>query len=196
MQRRFFLAGATALTALFSASSSVALTKASAQALIDRLSKDILAVINTGKTGTALYKDFDKLFGKYATVDAIAKKCLGPAWRSASKSDQTAYVRAFRGYISRKYGKLFREFIGATIKVQSAKAVKSGYLVKSRVKLASGNPFSVDWQVVERNGKVQFFDLYLQGISMIKSEREEIGIMLDKSGGKVSRLIPLLKKAG
>ncbi|PCH97039.1 MAG: ABC transporter [Rhodobacteraceae bacterium] len=196
MQRRFFLTGATALTALFTAGPSLALTKASAQALIDQLSKDILSVINTGKTGAPLYKEFDKIFGKYAPVSAIAKKCLGPIWNSTSKSDQKAYVRAFRGYISRKYGKLFREFIGSTINVKSAKAVKSGYLVKSRVKLASGSPFAVDWQVYERNGKTQFYDLYLEGTSMIKSERIAIGIMLDKSGGKVSRLIPLLKKAG
>ena len=41
-----------------------------------------------------------------------------------------AFTKAFRGYISRKYGKRFREFIGGKIEVRGARPVKSFFEVK------------------------------------------------------------------
>jgi phospholipid transport system substrate-binding protein len=173
-----------------------ALGKPGAEKLINNLSRDVMNVINSGRKGNAMYREFDKVFGKYAAVDSIARACLGPPWRTASAAQQKAYIAAFRGYLSRKYGKRFREFIGSEIKVVSSKPVKSGYLVKSIVKFKGSAPFQVDWQVFERNGTIQMFDLYIEGISMIKSEREEVGVMLDKSRGNIDKLVSRLNKAG
>ncbi len=195
--RRIFIGGAFASAAMIAVpSSGFALTKSEAEKLIGNMTRDVYNVINSGKKGAAMYRDFDKVFGKYAAVNAIARACLGPPWRTASASERNAYTTAFRGYLSRKYGKRFHEFIGSRINVVSSRAVKSGYLVKSVMKLNGSSPFNVDWQVFERNGTIQMFDLYIEGISMIKSEREEVGSMLDKSGGKISKLVTRLNKAG
>ena len=195
--RRVFLGGLTTSVALTTFSTAgYALTKQEAEKLIGKLSSDIFKVINSGKSGNAMYRDFDRIMGKYAAINAIARTVLGPPWRSATPAQQSAYIKAFRGYISRKYGKRFREFIGSEIKVVSAKKVKSGVLVKSVVKFKGSSPFTVDWQVFERGGKTQMFDLYIEGISMIKSEREEVGSMLDRSGGKIDKLIKKLNAAG
>lgn len=195
--RRTFLGGLTTSVALAAFSTAgLALTKQEAEHLIGRLSGDIFTVINSGKSGNAMYRDFDRVMGKYAAINAIARTVLGPPWRSATPAQQNAYIKAFRGYLSRKYGKRFREFIGSEIKVVSARKVKSGVLVKSVVKFQGSAPFTVDWQVFERGGKQQMFDLYIEGISMIKSEREEVGSMLDRSGGKIDKLIKKLNAAG
>jgi len=195
--RRIFLGGMTTTVALATFSTSgFALSKQEAETLIGHLSDDIFNVINSGKTGNALYRDFDRVLGKYAAINAIARTVLGPPWRSATPAQQKTYTAAFRGYLSRKYGKRFREFIGSEIKVVSAKNVKSGVLVKSVVKFSGSAPFSVDWQVFERGGKQQMFDLYIEGISMIKSERSEVGSMLDRSGGNIDKLIKKLNASG
>jgi phospholipid transport system substrate-binding protein len=195
--RRTILAGITASFALVVLPTvGFALTKAQAEKIIDNLSDDIYVVINSGKSNAAMYRDFDRVLGKYAAIDAISRSVLGPPWRSATPAQQKAYTKAFRGYVSRKYGKRFREFIGSEIKVVSARKVKSGVLVKSIVKFQGSEPFVVEWQVFERNGKQQMFDLYIEGISMIKSERDEVGSMLDKSGGKIDKLITKLNAAG
>ena len=39
------------------------------------------------------------------------------------------------------------------------------------------------------------FDIIIEGISMLKLEREEIGNVLDKRGGDLNRLIADLKQA-
>lgn len=195
--RRSFLLGAAATAGLASMpTASFALTTAGAEKLINTLTDDIFRVINSGKKGAALYKEFNRIFNRYAAVSAIARTTLGPPWRSATDGQKQAYVNAFSGYLSRKYGKRFREFIGAEIKVVSAKSVKRGVLVKSNVKLKGKSPFTVEWQVFDRGNNPQMFDLYIEGISMIKSEREEIGSLFDRSGGKMDKFIERLKKAG
>ena len=40
------------------------------------------------------------------------------------------------------------------------------------------------------------FDLIIEGISMLRLEREEIGNMLDRRGGDLNKLIAHLKTAG
>lgn len=195
--RRVFLTGLSTFAGLaMLPSAGFSMTKANAKNLINSLSNDIFKVINSGKSKSAMYNDFNRILGKYAAIEAIAKTTLGPPWRSATPAQQKAYITAFRGYLSRKYGKRFREFIGAKINVVSTKPVKSGYLVKSIVKLQGSSPFELEWQVFERKGKIQMFDLYIVGISLIKTEREEIGAMLDRNGGNIDKLTATLNISG
>jgi len=172
-----------------------AITKNEATQLIDKLSSEIFTVINSGKSEKSMYRDFGKVFTKYADVPTIARSALGVARRSASAGQMRSYSSAFQGYISRKYGKRFREFIGATIKVTRTRKTKRGYLVTTKVKFVGSAAFIVDWQVSDASGKNKMFDLIIEGISMLTLERTEIGNMLDRRGGNLNKLIADLKKA-
>ena len=69
---------------------------------------EVNSVINSGKSETAMYGDFERIFAKYADVSAIARSALGPAARTASAAQMSAFTKAYQGYISRKYGRRFR----------------------------------------------------------------------------------------
>ena len=100
--RRTFLGGiATSIALTVLPSTGFALTKSGAEKLIGNLSSDIFKVINSGKKGASLYKEFDRILGKYAAINAIARTTLGPTWRAATPAQQKAYTKAFRGYLSR-----------------------------------------------------------------------------------------------
>ena len=172
-----------------------ALSQQDAESLIGKLTDDIFKVINSGKSESAMFRDFERIFVKYADVPVIARSSLGVARRSASKSELSAYTKAFQGYLSRKYGKRFREFIGATIEVTKSQKSKRGYLVDSNVTFKGKRPFLVQWQVSDASGRDRMFDIIIEGISMLRLEREEIGAMLDRRGGDIGKLIAHLKKA-
>lgn len=195
--RRGFLAGAGAL-ALAAAlpRGALALTTDQARSLIDAVANQINAVINSGKAETAMYREFERIFNRYADVNTVARFCLGPAAREASSSQMSSYTKAFTGYVSRKYGKRFREFIGGKIIVRSAGPVKSYYQVKGTADLRGQAPFDVAFLVSDRSGKPLFFDLSIEGISLLKTEQGEIGAMLDKQRGSIDGLVAALKKAG
>lgn len=173
-----------------------ALTVDEARGLIDKLLGEINGVINSGASEAAMIGKFESIFARYADVGYIAKSALGPAGRSASAGDIAAYVKAFQGYISRKYGKRFREFIGGEILVKDAKPVKSFFEVVSLAKLQGQAPFEVRWQVFEKGGKRLFFNLIIEGVNMLATERTEVGAMLDKAKGSIPGLTTALGSAG
>jgi phospholipid transport system substrate-binding protein len=123
------------------------------------------------------------------------RQALGVAAKSASKAQMSSFTKAFQGYISRKYGSRFREFIGGRIEVTDARAVKSYYEVISVAHLKGQAPFDVRWHVSDKSGKNLFFNIIIEGVNMLASERTEVGAMLDKRKGNIDALITDLKTA-
>ncbi len=193
--RRTVIAGGLAIASVsIMPFPALALTNSEAVDLIGKLVADLNKIINSGKPDSALFRDFETLFNTYGDVPIIARSALGVAWRTSSNAQQKRYVKAFSGYMARKWGKRFREFQGGKIVVKGAKKTKRGYLVNSTAILKGQPPFSVDWQVSDKSGKNLMFDLLIEGISLLVTERTEITAMLDKRKGNVNTLIADLKK--
>ncbi len=195
ISRRAVLGGLSAL-GVAAATPATSLTADAARDLITRAVADINAVINSGKSESAMYRDFEAIFRRYADVPTIARSALGPDARSASRAQLSAFADAFTGYLARKYGKRFREFIGGSITVRSAQPVKSFLEVRATADLPGQAPFAVTFLVSDRSGRDLFFDLLIEGISLLKTERTEIGAMLDQRRGDIDLLIRDLQTAG
>ncbi|KGB82461.1 MAG: ABC transporter substrate-binding protein [Pseudomonadota bacterium] len=195
--RRAALAGLIALPAAFALPrSAFALNTAEARALIDGLVAEINRVINSGMSEAKMFVAFENIFIKYSDVPIIARSALGIAARSATPSQMEAFTVAFRGYLSRKYGRRFREFIGGRLEVNEARAVKSFYEVKTTAYLKGEAPFDVTFLVSDKSGRDLFFNMYIEGVNMVASERTEIGAMLDQRRGNIDLLTQDLRKAG
>lgn len=193
-RRRALLAGGAVYAGLLLAGTPVlAFTVEQARALIDRAIGEVNATINSGKPEAAMLKDFEGIFARYADVPTIARSALGPAARSASPAQMSAFTEAFRIYISRKYGRRFREFIGGQIEVTGAQTLKSYYEVLTVAKLRGKAPFDMRWHVSDRSGRQLFFNIIIEGVNMLAAERTEIGSMLDRRRGDINALIADLK---
>ena len=173
----------------------LALDVGQARGLIDDVVGEINRVISSGGSEAAMLGQFEALFVRYADVPVIARSVLGPAGRQASPAQMQAFTKAFQGYISRKYGRRFREFIGGRIEVADARAVKSYYEVITTDFLRGEAPFEVRFQVSDKSGRLLFFNIIIEGVNMLASERTEIGAMLDRQGGNLDALISELQTA-
>ena len=194
--RRAVLGVVLVLAAAFTMpQASSALSNSSAEALIDKVVADINRVIGSGKSESAMLKDFEGIFERYSDESYIAAYAMGVDARRATSAQKRAFSDAFGTYISRKYGKRFREFIGGTIDVNGVKKVKSWYEVRAVVKLRGKAPFDVTFFVSDRTGKDLFFNIYIEGVNLLLSEREEIGAMLDRRGGNIDAMIADLRAA-
>lgn len=195
--RRFFLSTACAgLAALALPLPAFALTEARAASLVNEVVTEINRVIASGKSESAMIRDFEKLFVRYGDVPIMARYALGPDARTASPAQLKSFTQAFQGYISRKYGKRFREFIGGEVTVKTARKIKAGYEVKTSVKLQGQAPFDVTFLVSDKSGKDKFFNMFIEGVNLLLTERTEIGSMLDRRKGDLNALIRDLASAG
>ena len=127
---------------------------------------------------------------RYADMPAVAASVLGPPWRGASAAQKQAFVAAFQHYLSRRYGKQFRDYKNARINVTGAQRRRQGRGAgrdhggaprpgRHRRRLAGQRP--------QRPAKV--VNLIIEGVSMLANERAEIGAMLDAQRGSLDGLI-------
>lgn len=184
VSRRAILASIAAVAIL--PAQAFAFSAGQAETLIDKVVGDINGIINSGKSEATMYVDFERTLVRYADMDNIARSALGPPARSASAAQLSAFTKAFQTYIARKYGSRFREFIGGKIEVKSTQKINSIYDVRCTAILKGEAPFDISFIVADRSGK--FIDLTIEGISLLKSERAEIGAKLDKAGGDIVKL--------
>lgn len=173
-----------------------ALDTGQAKALIQKSLDEVYAVINSGRPPAQMYRDFEAIFARYADVEVIARSALGPAARGAAPAAFAAYKQAFQGYIGRKYGKRFHEFIGSRIEVTGARPVKSFFAVTSVAHLKGRSPMEVEWHVSDKSGQSRYFNIIIEGVNMLASERAEIGAMLARRKGDISALTADLQQAG
>lgn len=192
-RREFAILGISAAFVAATPLRLTAMTVDQADALVGKLIGEINGVINSGKSESAMYSSFEDIFARYADVNYIAQSALGPAGRSASAAQKAAFTKAYTRYLSVKYGKRFREFIGGKIEVKDAHPLKSFFEVVSMAKLQGQAPFEVRWHVFEKGGKSRFFNIIIEGVNMLASERSEVGSLLDKNKGDIDKLIAALK---
>ena len=190
--------GALGALAVFGAvpDPAAALTQGQARSLIDAVMADVHAIINSGQSEARMIARFEELFANYGDVPVIARSALGPPARAASSAQLNAFTAAFRGYMARKYGRQFREFIGASVEVVSARQVQSFWEVISTMTLRGRAPFEVRWHVSDRSGRALFFNLIIEGVNLLAAERQEVGTMLERRGGNLDRMIQDLQRAG
>lgn len=195
--RRMFVTSALAAPLLAALPlPALALSEAAARSLVNKLVGDINKVIASGKSESVMIRDFEKLFIKYADVPIMARYALGVDGRSASKGQMRSFTKAFQSYISRKYGRRFREFIGGSLEVRSARKIKAGYEIRCTAFLSGEAPFEVTFLVSDKSGRDKFYNMFIEGVNLLLTERTEIGAMLDRRKGSIDKMTADLSKAG
>lgn len=167
---------------------------AQAQALVNGLSAELTQLVNSGRSDAQILNGFETILAKYADLTAIGASVLGPPWRGASAAQKSAFISAFSHYLSRRYGKQFRQYKDAQIKVTGAKdGGRVGVLVNSQVLRPGQETVNVDWQISAQSGSPKVVNLVIEGVSMLASERANMGSMLDAAGGSIDKLTANLK---
>ena len=195
-RRNMLLGSGAAVMVVPFASPVLALSNGQASSHVDKVVAAINKVIASGKSESNMIKDFEKIFVKYSDVNYLASYALGVEGRRASSAQKRSFTKAFQGYIARKYGKQFRSFIGGRLVVENTKTVKNHVEVKTVAHLKGEAPFDVTFFVSDKTGKVLFYNMFIEGISLLLTERTEIGSMLDRRRGDLDALIKDLKSAG
>lgn len=156
---------------------------------------EVVALVNAPGAAADKAARLRAIMERRAAMPEIARFAAGVAWRSMDAQQQARFVDAFSKFVSAIYVGRFEEYSGAAVtgKVyeigQVVDAGKKGILVKSSIVRQGEAPVSVDWLVTDRPGRVVIADIVIEGVSMLVTQREEIGAMLESRGGDIEKLI-------
>jgi phospholipid transport system substrate-binding protein len=124
-----------------------------------------------------LTQDFD--------MPRIARFVLGRSWNEASDQEKQQFQKLFEEYIVRAYAKRFGEYNGETVKIMGSRVESEiSTLVQSQIIRPNGAPpAKVDWRVRKGDGGFKIIDVNVEGVSMVLTQREEFGSVIQRSGG-------------
>ena len=138
--------------------------------------------------------NFRKILRAYFDVDGIGKWALGRYWRKATKGERSEYLVLFEDLIVGTYANRFKNYSNEKLAVYGTTSRGQVAIVNSHLKQDNQKPIRVDWRVKFPDGKYKIFDIIVEGVSMIQTQRSEFSSVIRRNGGKVSGLLAALRQ--
>ena len=126
--------------------------------------------------GETLLPNFDTAYA--------AQRVLGVHWRNASQAQRDRFVKAFYESLLYTYGDAMIDFTADRLKVIPTKvdAAATSATVRTQVKRSNGTPVDVFYTMRKVDGAWKAWDVVIDGISYVKSYREDYGAEVQQKG--------------
>ncbi|HEX6398706.1 MAG TPA: ABC transporter substrate-binding protein [Steroidobacteraceae bacterium] len=137
-----------------------------------------------GKDLTGLYKVIeDTLLPNFDTPYA-AQLVLGQHWRGATPEQRKRFVDAFYKRLLYNYGGQMVNFTADRLKVYPTKVAPEDTkaTVRTEIKRSNGTKVAVNYSMRKVNGAWKAWDVVIDGISYVKSYREDYGTEVAQKG--------------
>jgi phospholipid transport system substrate-binding protein len=144
------------------------------------------------KDPTGLYKLVGETLLPNFDTPYAAQLVLGVHWRNASAEQRKRFVDAFYNSLLYTYGDAMVDFTGDRLKVFPTKvdAAADKATVRTEIKRSNGTKVAVNYSLRKVNGAWKAWDVVIDGISYVKSYREDYGAEVSQKGldSVISRL--------
>jgi phospholipid transport system substrate-binding protein len=170
-------------------SAGVAVNASGPYELIDSASQIMLQNLEKNrdayrKDPTKLYRLVDDVLLPHFDTDYAARLVLGKSWRTASPDQRKRFVDSFYKSLLRTYGDALLEFTSDRMKVFPLKVEPSvdKATVRTEVTRSSGDRVPVNYSLHKTEGGWKAWDVTIEGISYVKSFREDFASEIDQKG--------------
>jgi phospholipid transport system substrate-binding protein len=136
---------------------------------------------------------FRELFAADFDVAGLGQFALGQYWSRATPQQQQEYLRLFREYVVQALSARSAEYAGEQFRAISARQNGGETIVTSEVTRSDGSKIPIDWYLVNRGGW-KITDVYVAGVSIKVTGRDEIASVMQQGGGQISYLLDRLRQ--
>ncbi len=183
--RLFALTVLISATVLFQPVAARADSAAAAGTYIDSIASEALGIISGETSKDAKQKKLEKLFSANVNIPWVARFVLGRYWRQASDVQKTRYLAQYERFMIRHYTSRFADYSSGTFKITGIQDDGDYEYTVSMSLQGSGSknsePVFVDYRVrKDDKGGFKIFDVIVEGISMITTQRSEFASVLSQ----------------
>ncbi len=181
---------ALSLLMIFSAQSALAAAPkndaAKASAYIESLGHQALDTISKkDATKEAKQQTLETLFKDNVDFAWVGRFVMGRFWRTATPEQQTRYLAAYQTFLIKHYTSRFTEYTSGSFKITGSSEVEpSEYTVNMQIiaNNASEPPILIDYKVRKDKANFKVFDIIVEGVSLITTQRSEFSSVLNSKG--------------
>lgn len=139
---------------------------------------------------------FAALFAQHFDLDSLISGVMGPRWDGMSPAAQGDFRRAFEAYLVKAYAERFYTYAGQPMSIVATEPASGGaVLVRTMVRMPKdGSSVPVDWKVASVGGGQRITDVVIDGVSLIRTQRDEFASVIRSNGGDVAKLTAMLNQ--
>jgi len=136
------------------------------------------------KDPTGLYALVEQTLLPNFDTPYAAQLVLGTNWRNATADQRKRFVDAFYKSLLYTYGDAMIDFTGDRLKVFPTKVTPEDTraTVRTEIKRSNGTKVAVNYTLRKTNGQWKAWDVVIDGISYVKSYREDYGAEVQQKG--------------
>ena len=136
------------------------------------------------KDPTGLYALVEQTLLPNFDTPYAAQLVLGTNWRNATPDQRKRFVDAFYKSLLYTYGDAMIDFTGDRLKVFPTKVTPEDTraTVRTEIKRSNGTKVAVNYTLRKTNGQWKAWDVVIDGISYVKSYREDYGAEVQQKG--------------
>lgn len=157
------------------------------EAFVRRITGEVLSVVhNPSSTLSAKKARLEQTFLQVVDLGWIAQFVIGKSWDSATVQQRNQYVSLYGKYLTGMYLAGLDEQSQDNLRdikiLGMEDTFEDAFLVHTQMVMAQGNNVAVDYMVREENGQDKIVDIVLEGVSMLRSHRSELGGLASTKG--------------
>jgi phospholipid transport system substrate-binding protein len=136
------------------------------------------------KDPTGLYQLVEQTLLPNFDTPYAAQLVLGQHWRNATTEQRKRFVDAFYQSLLYTYGDAMVDFTADRLKVLPTKVAPADEraTVRTEIKRSNGTKVGVNYSLRKVNGQWKAWDVVIDGISYVKSYREDYGAEVQQKG--------------
>jgi phospholipid transport system substrate-binding protein len=157
---------------------------ADATAFANDLGHKALAIItNNSESKEQKQPQLEALFVEYVDIDWVGKFVLGRFWRDASDTQKADYLKNYKSFLIAHYTSNLSEFTNVNFKVtRVTPADNGGVMVSVHIQRPNAEDAVVDYALRRENGQFRIYDIIVEGVSMITTQRSEFASVVSNKG--------------
>lgn len=185
---RAWVCAITICAALFSAPAFAA-SKDAASKYVETLGNSAIETLSNKKLDkNTKSKKIEQLFRDNVDINWIGKFVLGRFWRQATDDQKKRYLKEYETFLVRHYATRFTDYTSGSFTITNARDDGDDeFMISMQIKSdeAGGDPILVDYRVrtnTNRKGGFAVFDIIVEGVSMITTQRSEFSSVVTNKG--------------
>ncbi|KHE92602.1 MAG: ABC transporter substrate-binding protein [Candidatus Scalindua rubra] len=135
-----------------------------------------------------LWEEIKSIFN----MEEMAKRSLGQYWRERTPEEKTEYIELFTVLVKDTYLKNTDTYSGEKVVLLRESQDAAYHKVQTKFVTSAAKEIDVDFSLINNNGKLQIYDVNIEGVSLVNNYRSQFNSILLRSPFKV--LIQTMKE--
>ena len=175
-------------------------------AKVNSIEPDIFVQSTVNRASEALNNKFSKeekierlkkIASETVDINGIGYYTLGAYRKNINEDQKKEYSNLFEQYFLKSFASRLAEYSNPEIEVVSKKKLNENYTMVSSVLVGTEQrpEVKIDWRIYTKNPEIPLIrDLTIEGLSLVRTQREEFSSIIQSNDGDIDALFSALKE--